>query len=261
MRKGFSLVELSVVLVIIGLLVGGILAGKSLIRSSKISGVAAQIQKFDSSVAAFKTEYKYLPGDAPLFGGDGNGVISVNEAQGRWAHIFGCEVANFWNNLMPESYTNTYTCPNPSGTPILLNTTGKNVPTSKLGTNSFFAASSLANGSAFADLTNKRNYYSIQANPRTAVDGYGNWSFTTTTATNSAVKPAELQALDIKIDDGVANNGNVLSGSIANSGGTSGGVNETPVSGYCSNNANYLPNTGLECTPIIRIGGQTSDLQ
>ena len=78
MRRGFTLVELSIVLVIIGLLVGGILVGQSLISSAKISSQIQQIAHFDAGVGAFKAKYKFLPGDAPGFGGNGNNSISGN---------------------------------------------------------------------------------------------------------------------------------------------------------------------------------------
>ena len=75
MKKGFTLVELSIVLVIIGLLIGGILVAQSMIGASKIVAVAAQIQQFDAGVMSFKTKYNALPSDAKGFGGDADGII------------------------------------------------------------------------------------------------------------------------------------------------------------------------------------------
>jgi prepilin-type N-terminal cleavage/methylation domain-containing protein len=62
---GFSLVELSIVLVILGLLVGGILAGQSLIRAAELRSVSTELQKYQSSVGAFSDKYASLPGDMP----------------------------------------------------------------------------------------------------------------------------------------------------------------------------------------------------
>lgn len=62
-RNAFSLVELSIVLVIVGLLVGGILAGQSLIRSSALRGVITDYQKFTQAVGLFQNEFRNLPGD------------------------------------------------------------------------------------------------------------------------------------------------------------------------------------------------------
>lgn len=63
MKKGFTLVELSIVLVILGLLVGGVLAGQSLIHASEIRSVVTEIQKFDVAMAAFREKYAAVPGD------------------------------------------------------------------------------------------------------------------------------------------------------------------------------------------------------
>jgi prepilin-type N-terminal cleavage/methylation domain-containing protein len=63
--RGFSLVELSIVLVILGLLVGGILAGKSLIKASELRSVIKETDQIRTATMAFKDKYFYLPGDMP----------------------------------------------------------------------------------------------------------------------------------------------------------------------------------------------------
>ncbi len=62
---GFTLIELSIVLVIIGLLVGGVLVGKDLILSSQIRAQIKQLEDFKSAINTFKGKYNYLPGDMP----------------------------------------------------------------------------------------------------------------------------------------------------------------------------------------------------
>lgn len=63
MKRGFSLVELSIVLVILGLLTGGILAGQSLIRASELRSITTQRERVISSAFAFRDKYLALPGD------------------------------------------------------------------------------------------------------------------------------------------------------------------------------------------------------
>jgi prepilin-type N-terminal cleavage/methylation domain-containing protein len=63
---GFTLVELSIVLVIIGLLVGGVLVGRDLIKASEIRAQIKQIEEFKTGVNAFKLKYNYLPADIPV---------------------------------------------------------------------------------------------------------------------------------------------------------------------------------------------------
>lgn len=61
--KGFSLVELSIVLVILGLLTGGILSGQSLIRAAELRGVSTDTAKFQTAFYTFRDKYFALPGD------------------------------------------------------------------------------------------------------------------------------------------------------------------------------------------------------
>ena len=62
-RSAFSLVELSIVLVILGLLTGGILAGQSLIRGAELRSVSADIQRYMAASHTFRDKYFALPGD------------------------------------------------------------------------------------------------------------------------------------------------------------------------------------------------------
>lgn len=73
MRKnlGFSLVELSIVLVILGLLTGGILAGQSLVRSAQMRAVTTEHSRYMSATQAFRDKYFAYPGD-------------MNNAQSFW---------------------------------------------------------------------------------------------------------------------------------------------------------------------------------
>jgi hypothetical protein len=64
-ETAFSLIELSIVFVILGLLVGGILAGQSLIRASELRSVTTDVEKYTAATKAFKTRYESLPGDMP----------------------------------------------------------------------------------------------------------------------------------------------------------------------------------------------------
>ena len=62
-RSAFSLIELSVVLIVIGLLIAGITGGASLIRGSELRAVSAEARGYAVAVRAFHTQYNALPGD------------------------------------------------------------------------------------------------------------------------------------------------------------------------------------------------------
>jgi prepilin-type N-terminal cleavage/methylation domain-containing protein len=62
-KKGFSLVELSLVLVVLGLVTGGILAGQSLIRAAEIRSIVNHKESFVTAINVFQDKYNSLPGD------------------------------------------------------------------------------------------------------------------------------------------------------------------------------------------------------
>ena len=83
-NKAFSLIELSIVLIIIGLLVAGITGGQSLIYNAKINGAMKEIQNFKQGIFAFKALKDRLPGDLK-----GNNQIGLNADQRYDDNTFG----------------------------------------------------------------------------------------------------------------------------------------------------------------------------
>lgn len=61
--RGFSLVELSIVLVILGLLTGGVLGGQSLIRAAELRSLSSEMSRYSTAVNTFRDKYIGLPGD------------------------------------------------------------------------------------------------------------------------------------------------------------------------------------------------------
>lgn len=81
-RHAFSLVELSIVLVILGLLTGGILSGQSLMRAAELRDISTNADRFRVGVITFRDKYFAIPGDmadATKFWGvlAGNGADST----------------------------------------------------------------------------------------------------------------------------------------------------------------------------------------
>ena len=106
MRKqtGFTLIEIAIVLVIIGLLLGGVLKGQELITSARVRNLISTDDGIKAAYFGFQDRYRALPGDYPgaqananipnvaaTLGGDGNGQITVtagaNEPTLAWMHL------------------------------------------------------------------------------------------------------------------------------------------------------------------------------
>jgi prepilin-type N-terminal cleavage/methylation domain-containing protein len=121
-RGGFTLIELSIVLVIIGLIVGGILVGQNLINAATIRAQISQIEKYNTAANTFREKYGYLPGDIPQqavtqFGftgsptrngtpgsGDGNGELDGANWGSPVAYMQSGENLFFWVDLSTNSH-------------------------------------------------------------------------------------------------------------------------------------------------------------
>lgn len=90
-QKGFTLVEMAIVLVIIGLLLGGVLKGQELIESSRIKNAANDINGVIAAYNGYVDRFRAVPGDdadanitnrgqawVNAVAGDGNGQL-INE--------------------------------------------------------------------------------------------------------------------------------------------------------------------------------------
>ena len=93
-QAGFTLVEIAIVLVIIGLLLGGVLKGQSLIDSARVKNIIQQSTSLTSAVNAYQDRFRALPGDdvqgtphAPGSAGNGNGDGQIAEYQLAPQHL------------------------------------------------------------------------------------------------------------------------------------------------------------------------------
>jgi prepilin-type N-terminal cleavage/methylation domain-containing protein len=104
-QKGFTLVEIAIVLVIIGLLLGGILKGQEMITQAKIKNLIADMSGVSAAMYGYQDRYRALPGDdknavarwttGVTVGTDiGDGVIS-----GAYLDASPAETAEFWRHL------------------------------------------------------------------------------------------------------------------------------------------------------------------
>src|SRR6267378_2727245 len=105
-QQGFTLVEIAIVLVIIGLLLGGILKGQEMITQAKIKNVIADFSGVSAAYHGYQDRYRAIPGDDPnaatrwtvptaAVNGSGNGVVAglynsalaTDESRLWWDHL------------------------------------------------------------------------------------------------------------------------------------------------------------------------------
>ena len=111
-QKGFTLVEIAIVLVIIGLLLGGILKGQEMITQAKIKNVIADFSGISAAYYGYQDRYRALPGDDPnaatrwttapvAIAGNGDGIVAgtYNTACPAVAVAATPETCLWWDDL------------------------------------------------------------------------------------------------------------------------------------------------------------------
>ncbi|MCV6590745.1 MAG: prepilin-type N-terminal cleavage/methylation domain-containing protein, partial [Marinobacterium sp.] len=64
-QRGFTLVEIAIVMVIIGLLLGGALKGQEMIQNARVKNLIKFQQEFSAAYFFYQDMYRFLPGDDP----------------------------------------------------------------------------------------------------------------------------------------------------------------------------------------------------
>ena len=213
-KVGFTLIELSIVLVIIGLIVGGVLVGQDLIKAAEIRATIAQYEKYNSAMNTFRGKYNGMPGDllaaqSTAFGldptagahagttglGDGNGLLTDTAATNLNAPVG--ETVLVWQQLSVSSLldgslgTGLTTTGQMAASP----TAALYLPPAKLGRGNYWLAGSSAG----------LNYYALAS--VTGVTAGAAATATYATTVGGGITPIESFNIDTKLDDGAPNTG------------------------------------------------------
>lgn len=187
---GFTLIELSIVLVVISLVTGGVLTGRELIYTSSIRSTASQAEQYATAYNAFKLKYQCLPGDcakATNFGlpsvaflGNGNGdgfiLICCNPPD-----VYSREAINVFPQLAAAGLINDFLIPQVTINSYLAGVVSPRAKMRLVDENAGWTLNSVTAYTGNITVL-MLQYYSIDA--------------------SGAVDPTDAYSLDIKFDDG-----------------------------------------------------------
>ncbi len=145
-QSGFTLIEIAIVLVIIGLLLGGVLKGQELINSARVKNLAMDFKNIPVYIYAYQDKYRALPGDdkaasthlattgVTIKDGNGDGVIdgawnsstATDESFNFWQHIRLAGIATGTTTTSDSAYLPTNSLGGPIG--VTNSDSTKNLP-------------------------------------------------------------------------------------------------------------------------------------
>lgn len=232
-HSGFTLIELSIVLVVIGFIVGGILTGQSLIRAAAIQATLTQLNRFNAAAATFRAKYGYLPGDIPgtkaqVYGlyyvtgglsnttacGDGNGSIQGWNAS-PWVDgaNFAGEVVMFFLHLSQAGLIEgmygaggahvTIQGATTTGGSFSTNSNPPTITGASTYVNEILPAAKIGLGNYFTIGSYKGNNYYI-------LTGISKMVSSADLITTNNLTPQDAYTMDQKIDDGAPATGKVF---------------------------------------------------
>jgi prepilin-type N-terminal cleavage/methylation domain-containing protein len=209
-EKGFTLVELAVVMIIVGLLIGGILKGQEMISNAQLTSTVAQSKAFDAAVSTFRDQYQALPGDIAAGRLANCGAVCA-QAITPGDNVIGGQPGAAQANLTNENgaawaqlaAADLITGVDQSSAIAAVPTPGVSIPQASI-TGASWQIGTLPVATALTAqiaATNPRaGHYILLDNSGVAV----------ASAATAALTPAQAARVDSKIDDGSPNTGSVV---------------------------------------------------
>lgn len=182
--QGFTLVELSIVLVIIGLIIGGVLTGQQIIENAKITNAVNGLQAYQAQFQTYAQNYGALPGD------------DIG-ASGRFSSLKNVKTSTDGNDNKKVGDSSSFDTSDTSGEAFESRLVWAHLRAAGLVKNQ------VTNGTTAIQPSNPfGGYYGFQ-------NGAFNSAFTTTVVCMEKVPSGAAQAIDSKLDDGVPNKGSL----------------------------------------------------
>ena len=98
-QSGFTLIELAIVLVIIGLLLGGVLKGQELINSAKAKNIAGELKNVQIFIYGYQDKFRAIPGDDQNAARNINGAAVATTPAG--ATLGNAQINGLWDSATP----------------------------------------------------------------------------------------------------------------------------------------------------------------
>lgn len=213
MKRGFTLIELSIVLVIIALIIGGVVTGRVLIENSLVAGQIAQLQRYDTAINTFRTKYNSLPSDSSKI--PNVTYTGATPSYGNGDRIFGMSTGNNYP-AYPELGA-FFTALSSSGVITeghsacngTFNCDGTGVWSGLIGNNRLFPEIKMSPGNGIIMIggINGGLYYFLGLNGPWI---QGNQLWLHATSVSGVIPPAKAYVFDQKIDDGYPTTGNIF---------------------------------------------------
>lgn len=261
-QQGFTFIEMSIVLVIIGLIVGGILMGRDLIRAAEVRATATQLERFNTAVMTFKGKYDCIPGDCAnpsQFGLPG----AANTTSFMYNWLDGTLVENqqdFWGQLQaakliqdagpggyPSSVHGFIAAPGYASPtcPICKQTSAQCQAAGAACTTGGWTPFSVTNLPGGLDCSPTTHYGTLGSVPNKPYVWWLNQTGATTGGWGGTVTPADAAMLDQKIDDGKPLTGSVIA------------ISDYSYSDTACSGNNYLPAISLPNSACVNTASNT----
>ena len=250
-NQGFTLVELSLVMIVIGLLIGGILKGQELIENARITTLISRTKQVRAAYNTFTDIYHAKPGD---FGSAQTMIPNCNDAtfcrNGNGNTMLGTRTTTPWSNINSTLYSENTQFWKHLALADLLG--GINPASDQMEWGDTLLSSPIAGGFLASTTLGSGQYASMQGliiQTRARSDGQWLCGVATGLSADCSISPSQAYRIDNKIDDGHAQTGRVAAISMSYRTGCG-----TPNSGQNGANGYNMTSTLRSCDMFFKIG-------